>query len=167
MRVLEMRDAPEDLVEYFKRESVREEEYSKSLEETASKSRNLMLKTVMKAVSLDSLKHSYLYRALAEMLENPSLIAEEESEKVLEEIKRHIEEEREAVEELERLLKDERIKENPAAKFIVEMMLKDEKFHHALLLRLYEAVVKHHTLTERDIWEMVWQDAIWHGAPGG
>ena len=155
------------LAEYFRKESEREVEYSKALEETASKSRNLMLKTLMKAVSLDSMKHSLLYKALAEMLENPSLITEEESQAVLDEIKRHIEEEREAIEELKKLLEDPVIKANPAAKFLIEMMLRDESFHHSLLQRLYKAVVEHHTLTEQDIWDMVWQDAIWHGAPGG
>ncbi len=157
----------EELIDYFRKESKREIEYSKRLEETVSKSKNLMLKAVMKAVSLDSMKHSHLYEALAEMLENPSLITEEENQVVIDEIKRHIEEEREAVEELERLLKDKRITENPPAKFIVEMMLRDERFHHALLLRLYEAVVEKHTLKEKDLWDMIWKDAMWHGTPGG
>ncbi len=155
------------LIEYFREEARREKEYSKALEETASKSRNLMLKTIMKAVSLDSMKHSYIYEALAEMLENPSMITEEESQAVVEEIKRHIEEEREAVEELKRLLDNPVIKENPAAKFLIEMMLRDEKFHHSMLQALYRAVVEKHTLREEDVWEMVWKDAIWHGAPGG
>ncbi len=156
-----------DLVDYFRNEAIREEEYSRRLEETVSHSKNIMLKTLMKAVSLDSLKHSHLYRALAEMLENPSLLTEEESEKVAEEIKKHIEEEEEAIKKLEELLKDNRISSNPAAKFIIELMLRDERFHHTLLQKLYEAVVRHYTLTEKDIWEMVWRDAIWHGAPGG
>ncbi len=157
----------EKLINYFRNESRKEIDYSKRLEETLSKSRNLTLKAVMKAVALDSMKHSHLYEALAEMLENPSLISEEENRAVIDEIKKHVEEEREAVLELERLLKDDRIKGNPPAKFLVEMMLRDEVFHHALLLRLYEAVVEKHTLKEQDIWDMIWKDSLWHGTPGG
>jgi len=157
----------QELIEYFKREAEREEEYAKRLEDTASKSRNLMLKTLMKAVSLDSRKHAELYRALAAMLEKPSLVTEEESDAVLKEIERHIEEERSSIEELERLRKDERLKDNAPALFIIEMMLRDENFHHALLKRLHDSVVKPHTLTEKDLWEMLWRDALWHGTPGG
>ena len=156
-----------DLAAYFRREAEREREYAKLLEDTASKSHNLMLKALMKAVSLDSMKHASLYEALADLVENPRLVTEEESEEVAREVERHIREEAEAVEELERLLKDERIKSNPAAKFIVELMLRDERFHHALLKRLEEAVLKPLLFREEDYWEMVWRDAVWHGTPGG
>jgi rubrerythrin len=156
-----------ELVEYFRREAQREREYAKALEDTAAKSNNIMLKTIMKAVSLDSMKHALLYEALAELLENPSLVTEEENRAVLEEIERHIREEAEAVKELERLLEDERIRREPPARFIVEMMLRDEKFHHALLKRLHEAVIQPRTFTEADLWEQVWKDAAWHGTSGG
>ncbi len=156
-----------ELITYFREEAKREREYSKRLEETASKSHNIMLKTLMKAVSLDSLKHALIYEALADLLENPRLITEQESEEIIKEIERHIEEEREAIEELNKLLKNERIKGNPAAVFLIELMLRDESFHHALLRKLHDAVVKPLVFSESDYWEAVWRDAIWHGAPGG
>ena len=156
-----------ELVEYFRREAERERQYAKALEETASKSSNAMLRTIMRAVSLDSQKHALLYEALAELLENPALVTEEENRAVIEEIERHIREEEEAVRELEKLLEDERIKREPPARFIVEMMLRDERFHHALLRRLHQAVIEPRTFTEPDLWEQVWKDAAWHGTSGG
>ncbi len=157
----------EDLIKYFREESKKEKEYAKALEETVRKSNNLMLKALIKAVSTDSLKHSGLYEAMAEMLEKPQLISEKESEDVIKEIEKHIEEEREAVEELKRLLNDERIKSAPAVKFIVEMLLRDELYHHALLKRLHDAVIKPSVFSEEQYWEMVWKDSMWHGTPGG
>ncbi len=156
-----------DLEKYFREESEKEKEYAKALEGTAKKSNNLMLKVLMKAVSTDSMKHSSLYEAMAEILDNPQLISEKESEDVIKEIEEHIEEEREAVEELKRLLEDERIKKVPAVKFLVEMLLRDELYHHALLKRLHDAVIKPSVFNEEQYWEMVWKDSMWHGAPGG
>lgn len=149
------------------RHTLREREYAKRLEETASKSRNIMLKALMRAVSLDSLKHANLYEALADLASNPRLVTEGESEAIAWEIERHIREEAEAIEELKRLLEDERIESEPAARFIVEVMLRDEHFHHALLKRLEEGVLKPLLFTEQDYWEAVWKDAPWHGTPGG
>jgi rubrerythrin len=126
-----------------------------------------MLKALMKAVSLDSLKHASLYEALADLVSNPRLVTEEESEAIAREIESHIREEAEAVKELERLLKNERIKSEPAARFLIEVMLRDEHFHHALLKKLEEAVLKPLLFTEQDYWEAVWKDALWHGTPGG
>jgi len=157
----------EDLIEYFRKESEEEKKYAKALEETVRKSNNLMLKALIKAVSTDSLKHSGLYEAMAEMLEKPQLISKKESEDIIKEIENHIEEEREAVEELKRLLDDNRIKEVPAVKFIIEMLLKDELYHHALLKRLHDATIKPSVFSEEQYWEMVWKDSMWHGAPGG
>ncbi|BEP17714.1 hypothetical protein PYJP_10660 [Pyrofollis japonicus] len=156
-----------NLVAYFREEAKREREYAKRLEETAAKSHNLMLKAIMKAVSMDSIKHAHLYEALADIIENPRLVTEQESEEIAKEIERHIEEEREAIEELKRLLEDGRVRGNAAARFIIEMMLKDETFHHALLRRIRDAVIKPLVFSEQDYWEAVWRDAVWHGAPGG
>jgi rubrerythrin len=160
-------ESVKELIEYFRREAEKEKEYAKALEETASKSKNVMLKTIMKAVSLDSMKHALLYEALVELLENPALITEEENRTILGEIERHIGEEAEAVEELERLLEDERIRNEPPARFIVEMLLRDELFHHSLLRRLHQAVIEPRTFKESDLWEQVWKDAAWHGTSGG
>lgn len=156
-----------DLISYFREEARREREYSKRLEETAARTHNIMLKVLMKAVSLDSLKHALIYEALADLLENPRLVTEKESKDIAKEIEKHIEEEREAIEELNKLLKDKRIEDNPAAKFLVELMLRDENFHHALLKKLHDAVIKPLVFRESDYWDAVWKDAIWHGAPGG
>jgi len=40
------------------------------------------------------------------------------------------------------------------------MMLRDEHFHHALLKKLHDAVIKPLEFNESDYWEAVWKDAI-------
>ncbi len=57
--------------------------------------------------------------------------------------------------------------EDKAVKFLLEAILKDEVYHHALLKRVHEMIVKRETLTESYIWEMIWKDTTYHGAPGG
>jgi rubrerythrin len=157
----------EDVSKRMLEESEKELEYARRLEETARSAKNPVVKAVLEAVSKDSVKHSSIYKALAELLMHPSLVWEEEAEQVRKKLEEHVEEEAEAVKELEELLRDERITGNPAAKFLVEMLLRDENFHHALMEKIYEAVVETRKFTEEELWDMVWKEAMWHGAPGG
>lgn len=47
------------------------------------------------------------------------------------------------------------------------MIHDDEVRHHKLLLSLQKKIAEAETLTEADVWEMVWKDVAYHGAPGG
>ncbi len=135
------------LAEYFKEEAKRELEYARLLNNTSSRSQNPVVRLVIDAVSQDSVKHSKIYETMAALIINPGLIDEAESAAVLNDIEKHISMEAESVRELEKL--------------------KSESFHHAVLRQLYNALIKNITLTEQDIWEAVWRDAVYHGTPGG
>jgi hypothetical protein len=73
----------------------------------------------------------------------------------------------ESIEELNRLKGDDLVKNDPALSFLVDMLLMDENFHHAVLRQVYTALIKNITLSEQEIWDAVWRDAVYHGTPGG
>ncbi len=157
----------EKLAGYFNEEAKKELEYADDLKRTSSKSNNIVIKLIIDAVSQDSIKHSKIYEVLSKLIQEPMLISEKESKDVLNDINRHIEEEREAVEELNKLLKNEALKEDKVLKFLIEMLLRDETYHHALLVNIYNVLVKDLTLEEADIWEQIWESSLYHGTPGG
>jgi hypothetical protein len=43
----------------------------------------------------------------------------------------------------------------------------DEKRHHAMLKAVLEIIVRAETITEDEWWELLWEGAPFHGAPGG
>jgi hypothetical protein len=52
-------------------------------------------------------------------------------------------------------------------KFLLKSILIDEKRHHAMLKLVLEIIVHGETITENDWWELLWENAPFHGAPGG
>ncbi|MET1128464.1 MAG: ferritin-like domain-containing protein [Thermoproteota archaeon] len=156
----------EDLLSTAKEMSNLELDYSLKLASSASGMANAVVKAVMYAVSKDSEKHSLLYKVVEEMLRSPGrMLSEEESRKILEEIERHIRTEEEMLKKVMLMLEKSNL--NKATRFILELILRDEALHHAMLRRVYEMIVKRETLTESDLWDMVWKDVPYHGAPGG
>ncbi len=155
------------LAEYFKSEAKREVDYAKRLGETAGRSQNTIVRLIMEAVSQDSLKHSKIYETMAELLTNPRLIDEAESTAVLKDIESHIEMEAESIRELEQLKSNRLVSGDAALGFLIDMLLRDESFHHSVLRQVYTAIVKNITFSEQDLWDAVWRDAVYHGAPGG
>lgn len=155
------------LAEYFREEAKREVEYSHRLTETAGRSQNPIVRLIMEAVSQDSLKHAKIYETMAEVLTNPRLIDEAESTAVLKDIEAHIEMEAASIKELEQLKSNKIISGDAALEFLVDMLLRDESFHHSVLRQVYNAIIKNITFSEQDIWDAVWRDAVYHGAPGG
>ncbi|WP_292319142.1 hypothetical protein [Caldisphaera sp.] len=155
------------LVSYFKKEAKREIEYSEKIKNTSNNSVNPIVRLIMDAVAQDSIKHSKIYETMALIIENPQLITETESKMVLDDMKKHIEMEKESINELNELLKNDAIKNDKPLKFLIDMLLRDEKLHHAMLSDIYNLLIKNITLTEEDIWQQIWNDAMYHGTPGG
>ena len=140
--------------------------YSEKLGETVRKVRNPAIKVLMEAVSRDSVKHSMIYKAILDLMEHKGpLISEDESEKIIEEIKAHIKAEEEMIKNVDSLLKEGT--GDKAIEYLLETVLNDEKIHHAILKGIYNIIVKRHTLKESDIWELLWKDSPFHGTPGG
>ena len=57
--------------------------------------------------------------------------------------------------------------DNDQVKTIAMMIREDEVRHHALLKELHKTVIEPETITEDDIWDILWKDTPWKGSPGG
>ena len=140
--------------------------YAEALKKTVKDLRNPVIKTIIESISRDSVKHAMIYKTIGLLLKGEgALISEEEAEWVLKEIEQHIKSEEEMIRNVKSML--EGGINNKAVRFLLEAILKDEVIHHSMLKRVYEIIVKQHTLTESDIWDMVWKDVSFHGTPGG
>ncbi len=153
-------------IETFRRMVEAEKDYSSRLASSAKDLPNPVVRAVILAVSRDSEKHFLLYQTLLEMASGPStLLTEEEADRIAAEIERHIKTEAEMIARVEEILEKGEL--DKASRFILELILRDERVHHAMLRRLHEVVVRRESFTETDMWDMVWKDTTFHGAPGG
>jgi rubrerythrin len=150
----------------FEKMSKLEKEYSRKLAESAKDVKNPVVRVVMVAVAQDSLKHSMIYDAMTELLkgERP-LIGEVELDRIAGEIEYHIRTEEEMIRYLKETL--EKGVDNKAIKFFLETLLRDELYHHALLKKVLEMIVRREAFTESDLWDLIWKEATFHGTPGG
>ncbi len=156
----------QEMIDFFIKMQKLEKEYAQKLKDSAKEIKNPVVKAVMEAVSQDSFKHSMLYEVITELLskEHP-FISEEVSEHIRKEIDEHIRTETEMIKVVREAL--EKGVSNKAVKFLLESILRDEVFHHALLTKVNEMIVKRETFTESDMWDLIWKESVWHGTPGG
>jgi rubrerythrin len=137
----------------------------KIVEENVAELGNAFIKDLLLAVSQDSKKHAALLKSLRKAVEGPTpFISEKERDKIGKGIAAHIDMEAKAIETYQELADKS---DNDQVKTIAMMIREDELKHHALLKELHKAVVEPETLTEEDIWELLWKDTPWHGSPGG
>jgi len=57
--------------------------------------------------------------------------------------------------------------ENEKVRMLLEAILADERRHHLLLKRVLELLVRGETVTGEDLWDLLWKNVPYHGAPGG
>jgi lysyl-tRNA synthetase class I len=155
----------EDLVKLFEEYSKLEKEYHEELKSITSKFRHPLLKALIEGIAQDSLKHSLMYRALAEIARGGlPFLTEEEAEYIRSGITKHIQTEARMIEEAKRLLDDAK---EPYSKLILAAILDDERRHHALLVDVHEKIAVKEKFSEEALWDAVWRDSPWHGTPGG
>jgi rubrerythrin len=155
----------EETLEFISKQMKLEEQIVKIVEENISKLGNVFIKELLLGISQDSQKHAMLLRALKKAVEGPTpFISEEERDKIAEGIERHIELEKNAVKTYDELAEKS---DDEQVKTIASMIKEDEIRHHQLLLELHKAVIEPETLTQDDIWDLMWRDSPWHGSPGG
>lgn len=155
----------EKLIQFLRKqidlENVIAEEGIKSVEGI----KNELVRELIRGIALDSMKHANMLRATIVLLSGAKIfLTEEERERISDQIKRHIELEKMAMETYSSLL-DQALDEK--VKLFLDYILKDEKKHHELLLRIDSMIVKAETLREKDAWDMFWRYSVSHGAPGG
>jgi rubrerythrin len=154
-----------ELIEFIKRQIVIEKEIVDSLEKGIVDINNPPVKGVLKGISLDSMKHAELYSAALTLLTKVSQALKQEdldAQRAL--VEKHIRLEAELIKKIG----DELPKvEDSKVKFLLESILTDEKKHHAMLNLVLEIIVHGETITEVDWWQLLWENAPFHGAPGG
>jgi rubrerythrin len=155
----------DNLIEFLKNQITVEKEIVSSLEKPLSKMQNPAVKGVLKGVSLDSIKHAELYSAAITLLTSSSTALTQEN---LDEqrglVEKHIEIESKLIAVLEQKIPEV---EDKKVVFLLQSILADERRHHEMLKMVLEIIVHGETITEEDWWKLLWENAPFHGAPGG
>lgn len=158
-------DSENKLIDFIKRQIIIEKEIVDSLEKGIADINNPPVKGVLKGISLDSMKHAELYSAALTLLTKTSQALKQEdldAQRAL--VEKHIRLEEELIKKIEGILP---IIEDTKVKFLLKSILTDEKRHHAMLTLVLEIIVHGETITEGDWWKLLWENAPFHGAPGG
>ena len=157
--------ANNDLLDFIKKQIKIEKQIVDSLDKALVGMKNPPVKGVLKGISLDSMKHAEMYEAAYTMLTQTSpALAQEDLDKQGALIEKHIQMESELIEKIELILPTV---SNKKVRLLLNAILTDEKRHHALLKGVLEIIVHGETVTEADWWKMLWEDAPFHGTPGG
>jgi rubrerythrin len=139
--------------------------YAKELRDLASRIRHPLLSAMITAISKDSEKHSLLYEALAELVAGTQpMLSEEELKMIVDAVSKHVESERRMISLSKALLNEA---ERPESKLILAAILEDEVSHHKILEDIRDKIAKAETYSEEELWDAVWKESPWHGAPGG
>ena len=154
-----------ELVEFIKRQILIEKEIVQSLNEGLSDIKNPPVKSVLKGISLDSVKHAHLYAAAEVLLTKVSPAMQQENlDTQIGLVEKHIHLEENLIKKLEKIMPTI---QNNKVKFLLDSILSDEKRHHALLKQVLDIIVHGETITEDDWWQLLWKNVPFHGAPGG
>ncbi len=155
----------DSLLLFLKNQITIEKQIVDSLEKALVDMKNPAVKGVLKGISMDSVKHAELYSSAVTLLSEVSVALTQENldeQRAL--VEKHIEIEAKLITRLEAMMptvEDEKVK------FLLNSILIDERRHHAMLKVVLETIVHSETITEADWWKMLWENAPFHGAPGG
>ena len=154
----------QELVELFRAQMVFEREHAEAMNKTAGKTRNAVVKQLLHGIALDSSKHADIFNALLELLHVATAMSEDEREKVSADFDRHIQAEEFMIRRVEELIKKT---EHSGVKFLLQYILSDERRHHQMLKDILGQIVSKEIITEEEWWDMLYKDAVSHGAPSG
>lgn len=156
----------EELVEFLEKQVEVENQIVQEAVKSVSLIRNVLIRELIRGIAVDSHKHAMILKALIGLLSGPTpLIEENDREKIGESIQRHIKMEVEAIETYKGLA--EKHKDDEKLALVFQYLLTDEKRHHKLLKQVDRIIIENATLSEEDMWEMIWRYSPFHGAPGG
>lgn len=149
------------IVERLKMLADLEEKYALELDKEYRGYGNEAVRELISAVGIDSKKHAGLYKAAAYIMAGRSLaITDVEYNELEKNLKRHIEKENEMLEAVTALMKE--VKDDRVQKILIKIY-EDELMHHPFLQSFLEIVLKRETITEEDIWNMLFRDLPTHG----
>jgi rubrerythrin len=154
----------DDLVNLFKNQIKIEQTIVDSVKEGLVEIENPAVKGVLAGISLDSLKHAEMYSSAINLLTTvPQALTEKNLDKQKALIKKHIQLEALVIQKLREIIPSV---QNEKIKLLLNAILEDEKRHHTLLQRVLEILVKGETITDKEWWDVMWENAPFHGAPG-
>ena len=133
-----------------------EEEIVRSVESAVGDLKNFAVRSVLRGISYDSLKHAEMYRSAGELLSEPRPALDEgqlDVQRAL--VERHISMEERVIARLEEMIPGV---ENEKVSFILNAIIEDERRHHRVLKRVEELMVKGETVTEDDWWDAAFGD---------
>ena len=155
----------EEITKFFEKQVFMENEIATSINKALLKIRNPAVKGVLKGISLDSVKHGEMYKAAIELLSTvPPALSQQEFDELLKFVKRHVTEEEKAIMSMEEVMNQV---EDEKVKLLLEAIFSDEQRHHKLLNDVMEILVKRETISEEDVWDILWKNVPFHGAPEG
>jgi bacterioferritin (cytochrome b1) len=155
----------DELVDLFKNQIKIEQTIVDSVKEGLTEIKNPAVKGVLNGISLDSLKHAQMYSSAITLLTSvPQALTEGNLDKQKELVKKHIELEVEVIQKLHEIIP---LVQNEKVKLLLNAILEDEKRHHALLQKVLNILIKGETITDKDWWDVIWENVPFHGTPGG
>ena len=146
----------DELVGFLKGMVKAEEEIVRSVESSVGDLNNLAVRSVLRGISYDSLKHAEMYRSAGELLSEPRPALDEgqfDVQRAL--VARHIAMEERVIARLEEMIPGV---ENEKVSFILNAIIEDERRHHKVLKRVEELLVRGETVTEEDWWDAAFGD---------
>jgi len=159
-----MKSEDKELITFFREQAKLEEEIVRSVNKALKDLKNPVVVSVLKGMSLDSIKHADIYRAAESVVEVAPAMSEKELDHLNEVVTWHINNEEKIMNRLEDAIKKTSDKK---IRFLLQSIAADEKRHHELLKTLMDTVVRGETITEDEWWEIIWKNVPFHGAPGG
>ncbi|MEM2915627.1 MAG: ferritin-like domain-containing protein [Candidatus Bathyarchaeia archaeon] len=158
-------NSKDKLVEFLGEQIRLENEIIDSLNNILSEIKNPIVRGVLRGISLDAMKHTEMCAAAVALLTGVTPIAAQEpfyKQKML--MENHLRVEGEFVKRISEIVADV---ENEKVKLLLNAILSDEKTHYELLKLILEIIMQAKTLTEDELWDILWKNVPFHGAPGG
>ena len=141
----------EELERFLKGMVKAEEEIVRSVESAVGDLKNTAVRSVLRGISYDSLKHAEMYRSAGELLsERRPALDEEQFDVQRALVARHIAMEERVIARLEEMIPGV---ENEKVLFLLNAIIEDERRHHKLLKRVEELLVRGETVTEEEWWD--------------
>ncbi|MGW8288853.1 MAG: hypothetical protein ACWGNP_01145 [Candidatus Bathyarchaeia archaeon] len=155
----------DELIDLFKNQIKIEQTIVDSVKEGLTEIKNPAVKGVLNGISLDSLKHAQMYSSAITLLTSvPQALTEGNLDKQKELVKKHIQLEVTVIQKLREIIPSV---QNEKVKLLLDAILEDEKRHHALLQKVLNILIKGETITDKDWWDVMWENVPFHGTPGG
>ncbi len=151
------------LSEDFRKMAELEEKYAIKLDKDFRGWGNPAVDALIETIALDSKKHAILYRTAAYLIEGKNLsIIDIQYEALEKSLKTHIDTEEKMILKVKEYAS--RV-ENVGVKNILLEIYSDEVRHHPFMKNLLELILKGQTITEEDVFNLVFRDLPTHGAP--